>query len=733
MIAWSYVCHFVGDMKKLFTVVAIFVQLSAFSQDLTVANVYGPTTYDRYEELALGVLVQNIGTESAEPANLFLFLSTDDQFNPGDKSVDLQVTYPLAPGQEQMVNIRKGVDVDPGTYYLIVWIDYFPLPDANEGNNSLVVPNFVVTEPDVDLTLTSFSLDNSTYTQNSTIKPTYVLENLGSTNVGGFVYTTFFLSSDDQFDPSDDLRLYTAGHVMPLDQPDRIESDKWLTVPLTGAPAGNFYILAMVDYDRNGNTSYVETNENNNLFAIPIVVEPLQFALTGTVLGEDGSPITGGKLVLYRSDESGNLEAIETIDSYESPSFSFVVDPAPHALYFVPDQDLHPKYLATVYSKSPILQESNYFEVSGDMDITFEVLKVSSTETGTGIINGQLASESNPSGRVKSAIDFSTTSIPVILMSLTGQVIAVTHTDESGRYEFTGLPRDAYNIILGFEPESPLQAAPFEIDITGKNLKVDFTLTSDSVIPTASQLFLPQTLTFEEFASYQYGDAPIVPVAFTDTGLPIEYHSSDNSIATVEDGTIVIKRAGTVTITATQVGNDFYYPASVDRILTIDKASQTITFDAIPELTTETGSFTLFAEASSGLEVSFESSDESIVSIVDNTATIHQSGTVTIIARQEGNENYISTEVSQPVTIQLVLGIGEQDLVRHVYPNPTTDFVTVDAPELVGVEVFDNMGRIRNEVIWSDNIIDFTRTEAGVYLVKLVLPDAATVVRIVKK
>ena len=49
------------------------------------------------------------------------------------------------------------------------------------------------------------------------------------------------------------------------------------------------------------------------------------------------------------------------------------------------------------------------------------------------------------------------------------------------------------------------------------------------------------------------------------------------------------------------------------------------------------------------------------------------------------------------------------------------------------VEVLDVLGRTRNEVIWTDNKLDFSNSEAGIYFVKATIKNHQMVTRIVKK
>ena len=66
--------------------------------------------------------------------------------------------------------------------------------------------------------------------------------------------------------------------------------------------------------------------------------------------------------------------------------------------------------------------------------------------------------------------------------------------------------------------------------------------------------------------------------ATASSGLEVSFHSSDSTVAYVEEGSLVILQAGTVTITATQEGNEKYDAAlSIEKTIVINKVATTIT------------------------------------------------------------------------------------------------------------------------------------------------------------
>jgi hypothetical protein len=90
----------------------------------------------------------------------------------------------------------------------------------------------------------------------------------------------------------------------------------------------------------------------------------------------------------------------------------------------------------------------------------------------------------------------------------------------------------------------------------------------------------------------------------------------------------------------------------VERILTVLKADQTIAFTALVEKKYGDAPFTLNASASSGLPISYASSNPTVVQINGNQVTIISAGTTTISASQEGNFVYLpATKVENTLTV----------------------------------------------------------------------------------
>jgi len=166
-----------------------------------------------------------------------------------------------------------------------------------------------------------------------------------------------------------------------------------------------------------------------------------------------------------------------------------------------------------------------------------------------------------------------------------------------------------------------------------------------------------QTITFPSIAAKNVGDADFAPGATSSSGLVVSYSSSNTAVATIVGGNIRIIGAGTSVITASQAGNTIYNAAAnVTQTLTVNKLAQTISFPAIAAKNVGDADFAPGATASSGLAVSYTSSNTAVATIVSGNIRIIGAGTAVIAASQTGDATYnAATDAIQTLTVNEVL------------------------------------------------------------------------------
>lgn len=159
----------------------------------------------------------------------------------------------------------------------------------------------------------------------------------------------------------------------------------------------------------------------------------------------------------------------------------------------------------------------------------------------------------------------------------------------------------------------------------------------------------PQTITFPAPAARAFGDPDFNLGASVDSGLTLSYASASPAVATVDSaGNVSLVGAGSTELTVSQDGDDDHLAASVTHTLTVDKQSQSLTFDAIADQDYPGSPIQLNLSASSdrGLPVTFRV-DDGPASIAGDTLTLSGTGTVTVVAVQAGTDDVAQASVSR--------------------------------------------------------------------------------------
>ena len=207
----------------------------------------------------------------------------------------------------------------------------------------------------------------------------------------------------------------------------------------------------------------------------------------------------------------------------------------------------------------------------------------------------------------------------------------------------------AYTITYNGSTTAPVNAGSYAVVATLVDEPV--TATGTLVINKANI-----SISFPSLAEKNYGSPPYTISATvnpTSSGLVASFASSDPEIATVSGNTVTIVGAGTTTITASQPGNANYNPAAdVNRTLTVVGLPQTVTLDTFPAgKTYGDAPFSVSGSSSTGLPVTFRSSDPSVATVSGNIVTMVGAGHCSIIAEQVGNSVYAEASMARPLTV----------------------------------------------------------------------------------
>jgi hypothetical protein len=172
--------------------------------------------------------------------------------------------------------------------------------------------------------------------------------------------------------------------------------------------------------------------------------------------------------------------------------------------------------------------------------------------------------------------------------------------------------------------------------------------------------------------------------------------------------------------------------------LTIEKATQTIAFPVVTKEDLFILPTTLRASASSGLPITYSSSDPMIATIMGNELYINRQGTVTVTAFQPGSNEYEPARASQD--IQITGGLVSARAVAPVlHPNPVQKLLTVlfKTKEQVSYELFDAAGSVQvtARVSPSENLfqINVANLPSGLYFLRLKTVESAYTLSFIKQ
>src|SRR5262249_19183543 len=98
------------------------------------------------------------------------------------------------------------------------------------------------------------------------------------------------------------------------------------------------------------------------------------------------------------------------------------------------------------------------------------------------------------------------------------------------------------------------------------------------------------------------------------------------------------------------------YTGNASGNLVIAQATQTITFSPLPPVQVGSPPFALSGSSSSGLPLSYQSSNPSVATVVGSVVNVVGPGTTSITASQAGNADYLA---AAPVAQGLCAGVAE--------------------------------------------------------------------------
>ena len=189
----------------------------------------------------------------------------------------------------------------------------------------------------------------------------------------------------------------------------------------------------------------------------------------------------------------------------------------------------------------------------------------------------------------------------------------------------------------------------------------------------------------------------IISPASVNSGLPLTYTSSNEDILAVEGTILKALKAGEVTLTVEQAGNDEWNPISATKTIKVtEKTIQYIHWtDNLTRLVvggepvqlTATAQILLNAETEEIIDalertalITYQSANDNVVTINGTTLTIVGEGETTVTANLPGDDTYEATSISMPVRVRV--------------PSTTCDSYVLEATDEFSIE-YSLLGQVR--------------------------------------
>ena len=136
---------------------------------------------------------------------------------------------------------------------------------------------------------------------------------------------------------------------------------------------------------------------------------------------------------------------------------------------------------------------------------------------------------------------------------------------------------------------------------------------------------------------------------------PVSFASTTTGTCSVINGAISVVAAGNCSIRASQAGDGIYDATSIDKSITISKATQSITNFAPTAMTMFSGAQTLSATKGAGsAPVIFTTTSSTVCLITITALTVVDAGTCVITAAQAEDETYTATSIDRSITISKI-------------------------------------------------------------------------------
>ncbi len=273
----DYYILFVADYNNLHNesdemnnVVAEPFSIEKAYVDITVVTTsLSSTTVGQGNSITASGYLKNLGNSSVSTITyLGYYLSKDAKISSDDLLLATDYTSSMYAGSsyDESASLTIPDTTLPGSYYVLFVGDYNNLHTESNEVNNIVASSLTIEETYIDVSVVSSSLAWSNKVgQGNPIMAYSSLKNSGTRSMGG-TYLGYYLSSDAKFDSND--QLLATDYASLVNVGGKYSQNASLTIPESTVP-GSYYILFVGDY----NNLHTESNESNNVEAVPVTVE----------------------------------------------------------------------------------------------------------------------------------------------------------------------------------------------------------------------------------------------------------------------------------------------------------------------------------------------------------------------------------------------------------------------------------------------------------------------------